>query len=97
MLYIPNSIYMITSPIRLIVLYPLNVVKQYGRAHISIKPCRIIGTHRLFVLVYIAPKYKPIPIVEITLNRITIGTMPIIPGICPNPKTTDDTHMAMTA
>ena len=65
MLYIPNSIYMITSPIRLIVLYPLNVVKQYGRAHISIKPCRIIGTHRLFVLVYIAPKYKPIPIVEI--------------------------------
>ncbi len=38
---------MITSPIRLIVLYPLNVVKQYGRAHISIKACIRIGTHHI--------------------------------------------------
>ena len=66
------------------------VVKKYGMAHISIKPCRIIGTHRLFVFLYITPKYKPIPIVVITLNRITSGSMPIKPGICSNPKTIDD-------
>ena len=32
--------------------------------------------------------------VEITLNKITPIPIPIMPGICPNPKTTDETYQA---
>ena len=41
------------------------------------------------------PKYNPIPMVEITLNNITNTPMPNILGICPKPKTTDETIIAI--
>ena len=70
------------------------LVKQYGNAHTSIIKCRIIGNHKLFVFLYIAPKYKPIAIVHTTFVIIISIGCPRTPNICPNQKITDDIIIA---
>ena len=71
------------------------VVKQYGNAQILIIKCKIIGIHKLFVFLYIAPKYIPNAIVQTTfVIMIRIGC-PNTPKACPNPNMTEEVIIAI--